>query len=133
MYAIFFVYEKVKETNLTIFKVFANSKTGILTPEPNVSFEIYLNDCNTNAYERSNGNTCYFGKITTDKNGYADIRLPYGNYTFRQINSTPNYEKVEDFNIVVGDDIESNIYRLISNAEITAKLKVIKIDKETQE
>ena len=126
------VYEKVKETNLTIFKVFANSKTGILTPEPNVSFEIYLNDCNTNAYERSNGNTCYFDKITTDKNGYADIRLPYGNYTFRQINSTPNYEKVEDFNIVVGDDIESNIYRLISNAEITAKLKVIKIDKETQ-
>lgn len=127
------VYEKVKETNLTIFKVFANSKTGILTPEPNVSFEIYLNDCNTNAYEKSNDNTCYFGKITTDKNGYADIRLPYGNYTFRQINSTPNYEKVEDFDIVVGDDIESNIYRLISNAEITAKLKVIKIDKETQD
>lgn len=31
------VYEKVKETNLTLFKVFANSKTGILTPEPNVT------------------------------------------------------------------------------------------------
>ena len=133
------VYEKVKETDLTIFKVFANSKTGILTPEPNVTFEIFLNNCTprflkskSNKKQMSN-NVCYIDKITTDKNGYAEIKLPYGSYTFKQITSTPNYEKVDDFEFVVGDDTDSNTYKLISNAEITAKLKVIKVDKDTGE
>lgn len=125
------VYEKVKETDLTLFKVFANSKTGILTPEANVTFEIYLNNCNTKL--KSNDNSCYVNEITTDKNGYAEIKLPYGTYTFKQTTSTPNYEKVEDFQVVVDDNTESNTYKLISNAEITAKLKVIKVDKETGE
>lgn len=126
------VYEKVKDTDLTIFKVFANSKTGILTPEPNVTFEIYLNNCNRREF-RSTNNMCYVSEITTDKNGYAKIRLPYGSYTFKQITSTPNYEKVDDFVFEANDNTDSNTYKLISNAEITAKLKVIKIDKETKE
>lgn len=134
------VYEKVKETNLTLFKVFANSKTGILTPEPNVTFEVYLNNCNfrpmlrsSNKLREINNNVCLVNEITTDKNGYAEIKLPYGSYTFKQITSTPNYEKVDDFEFVVGDDTDSNTYKLISNAEITAKLKVIKVDKDTGE
>ena len=134
------VYEKVKETKLTLFKVFANSKTGILTPEPNVTFEVYLNNCNfrpmlrsSNKLREINNNVCLVNEITTDKNGYAEIKLPYGSYTFKQITSTPNYEKVDDFEFVVGDDTDSNTYKLISNAEITAKLKVIKADKDTGE
>ena len=134
------VYEKVKETNLTLFKVFANSKTGILTPEPNVTFDVYLNNCNfrpmlrsSNKLREINNNVCLVNEITTDKNGYAEIKLPYGSYTFKQITSTPNYEKVDDFEFVVGDDTDSNTYKLISNAEITAKLKVIKVDKDTGE
>ena len=134
------VYEKVKETNLTLFKVFANSKTGILTPEPNVTFEVYLNNCNfrpmlrsSNKLREINNNVCLVNEITTDKNGYAEIKLPYGSYTFKQITSTPNYEKVDDFEFVVGDGTDSNTYKLISNAEITAKLKVIKVDKDTGE
>ncbi len=126
------VYEKVKETNLTIFKVFANSNSGILIPEPNVTFEIYLNNC-TPRLLKSTNNMCYVSEITTDKNGYANIKLPYGSYTFKQITSTPNYEKVDDFVFEVNDNTDSNTYKLISNAEITAKLKVIKIDKETKE
>ena len=133
------VYEKVKDTNLTVFKVFANANTGILTPEPNVSFEIYLNDCKPRLLLQSSSkllnenNMCFVNTITTDKNGYANIKLPYGKYTFKQITSTPNYEKVKDFYFIVGDDTESNTYRLISNAEITARLKVIKVDKDTKE
>lgn len=117
------VYEKVKETNLTLFKVFANSKTGILTPESNVTFEIYLNNCNSNTGNLIDNNTCLAKKITTDKNGYAEVKLAYGTYTFKQVTSTPNYEKVDDFEFIVNDNTDSNAYKLISNAEITAKLK----------
>ena len=41
-------YEKIIERKVNLFKVIASNKTGILTPEPNISFEIYLNDCNLN-------------------------------------------------------------------------------------
>ena len=39
------VYEKVIDSNLTIFKVYASDKTGVLTPEPNITFDIYLKSC----------------------------------------------------------------------------------------
>ena len=114
------VYEKVIDSDVTIFKVHASDKTGILTPEPNVTFDIYLKSTNT-----------LYKSITTDKNGYATIHLPYGTWVFKQMNSTPNFEKVEDFEISISETSDENIYNLISNAEITARLKVIKIDKDT--
>ncbi len=114
------VYEKVVDSNVTIFKVQASDKTGIMTPEANVIFDIYL---------KSSGE--YYKSITTDKNGYATIKLPYGTWVFKQKTSTPNFEKADDFEITVNENSDENIYSLISNAEITAKLKVIKIDKET--
>ncbi len=114
------VYEKVVDSNVTIFKVQASDKTGIMTPEVNVIFDIYL---------KSSGE--YYKSITTDKNGSATIKLPYGTWIFKQKNSTPNFEKADDFEITVNENSDENIYSLISNAEITAKLKVIKIDKET--
>ena len=116
------VYEKVIDSNLTIFKVYASDKTGVLTPEPNITFDIYLKSSNE-----------LYKSITTDKNGYATIKLPYGTWVFKQKNSTPNFEKTEDFEIVINENTDENIYNLISNAEITAKLKVIKVDKETGE
>ncbi|MDO5556952.1 MAG: SpaA isopeptide-forming pilin-related protein [Clostridia bacterium] len=116
------VYEKVIDNNITIFKVYASDKTGILTPEANVTFDIYLKT--TNELYRS---------ITTDSSGYANILLPYGTWIFKQKNSTPNYEKVEEFEIIVDENSNENIYKLISNAEITARLKVVKVDKETGE
>ena len=114
------VYEKVIDSDVTIFKVHASDKTGILTPEPNVTFDIYLKSSNI-----------LYKSITTDKNGYATIHLPYGTWVFKQMNSTPNFEKVEDFEITINETTDENIYNLISNAEITARLKVIKVDKDT--
>ena len=73
------------------------------------------------------------GEITTDENGYAKTSLPYGKYTISQENNTPNYEKVENFEIEVNENTGNNIYKLLSNAPIEAKLKVIKTDKETGE
>lgn len=125
------VYEKVIESNIKLFKTFANGSTGILKGEANIDFEIYLNNCNKNLART--GNSCYVDTITTDNKGYAYVKLPYGTYTFKQTTSTPNYEKIEDFEVVVDESSESDIYKLISNAPITAKLKVIKVDKETGE
>lgn len=135
------VYEKIIERKVNLFKVIASNKTGILTPEPNISFEIYLNDCNLNKAPRLmaidvDTNTevnpyCLVNTITTDKNGFAEITLPYGKYTFRQVNSTPNYEKVNDFEIVIDENADDEIKKVLSNAEITAKLKLIKVDEDS--
>ena len=74
-----------------------------------------------------NGQT-YTGQMqvqnTTD--GDMNVNMSVGSYVMDDT-STPNYEKVDDFEFVVGDDTDSNTYKLISNAEITAKLKVIKV------
>ena len=114
------VTEKVIERDLKIFKVYASDETGFLTGEPNVTFDIYL---------KSTGEKVT--SITTDENGYATATLPYGTYTVRQVSSTEDHEMVEDFEIVVNEYSEDPIYKLLANAEITARLKVIKIDSET--
>ena len=114
------VTEKVIERDLKIFKVYASDETGFLTGEPNVTFDIYL---------KSTGEKVK--SITTDENGYATATLPYGTYTVRQVSSTEDHEMVEDFEIVVNEYSEDPIYKLLANAEITARLKVIKIDSET--
>lgn len=128
------VYEKVIEADVKSFKTFANGSTGILKGEPNITFEIYLNNCTQkNLLKSTTGNTCMVGKITTDKKGFAEIKLPYGSYTFKQVTSTPNYEKVKDFEVVIDENSEKDIYKLISNAPIEAKIKIVKVDKETGE
>ena len=114
------VTEKVIERDLKIFKVYASDETGFLTGEPNVTFDIYL---------KSTGEKVT--SITTDENGYATATLPYGTYTVRQVSSTEDHEMVEDFEIVVNEYSEDPFYKLLANAEITARLKVIKIDSET--
>lgn len=130
------VYEKVIKADFTLFKTFASGTTGILKGEPNITFNIYLNDCNPRPQLRNienNNNRCFVESIITDENGYAKTSLPYGKYTISQENNTPNYEKVENFEIEVNENTGNNIYKLLSNAPIEAKLKVIKTDKETGE
>lgn len=130
------VYERVIKADFTLFKTFASGTTGILKGEPNITFNIYLNDCNPRPQLRSIENSinkCFVESIITDENGYAKTSLPYGKYTISQENNTPNYEKVENFEIEVNENTANNIYKLLSNAPIEAKLKVIKTDKETGE
>ena len=128
------VYEKVIKVDVDLFKVFANAFTGMLKGEPNITFDIYLKNCNPRPElkSRSANNMCYYDSITTDKNGYAKITLPYGEYLFKQVNTTQGYEKVDDFSIVVNENTDSKLYKLISNAEIQAKLKLIKVDSESR-
>jgi len=113
------VTEKVKEKKVDVFKLYANGNTGIITPEANVTFDIFL---------KSTGE--YYKSITTSELGQANIMLPYGVWIFKQVNSTLNFEKVDDFEVSITDNI-GKITKYLSNAEITARLKVIKIDEDT--
>lgn len=116
------VYEKVIERHFDLFKVFATDKTGFLIGEPNVSFDIYLKSSNKRV-----------ARITTNEKGYAEAVLPYGKYIVKQVSSTLNHEKIEDFEITINENTEEPYYHLISNAEIKAKLKVVKIDADSKE
>lgn len=54
----------------------------------------------------------YIDTIVTNKDGIASITLPYGVYTFKQVNSLDGYLPVEDF-IVSVDTIEKERIELL--------------------
>lgn len=112
------VYEKVIKVKYNLTKVIAQNQTGNMTPEAGVKF----------AFIDKNGNTIQ--ELTTDEEGKISIELPYGTYTVKQLTSTPGHEKVEDYTLVV--DKTETINKVLANAEITAKLRVVKIDSETK-
>lgn len=113
------VYEKVIEKEVGIYKVFASGATGFLKAEPNITFDISL---------KSTGE--YYKSVTTNDKGFASISLPWGTWIWSQKNTTQYHEKVEDFEITIDDSLEP-ITKIIANAEITTKLKVIKVDSES--
>lgn len=114
------VYEKIINRDIEITKVYADDKTSIMTPESNAEFGFY------------NSKGELVKTATTDQNGRIKVNLVYGKYTVKQLTTTLNYEKVDDFELQVYE-MGDTIYKVISNAEITAKLKIIKIDKDTKE
>ena len=114
------VYEKVIERNVEFLKVLADSKTGILKAEPNVKFEFYLKS-----------NMSLYTSGTTDSNGQLKVTLPYGIYIVKQVNAMPGYEKVEDFELVINQEDEKPITKVISDAKISAKLRLVKVDKDS--
>ena len=114
------VFEKVIERKFDFTKVYATDKTAIMTPEVGVKFGVY------------NNKNELVGEYTTDEQGNFEVKLPYGTYTIKQLTTTSGHEKMNDFNIEV-KEVGNTIKRTISNAEITAKLRVVKIDSETKE
>lgn len=67
--------------------------------EANVSFNIY------------DKNNILVETIVTDKEGYAEVTLAYGNYTIKQVNSTPGYELSNNLNITIKDN-KKETYKL---------------------
>ena len=114
------VYEDVIEVEYNIFKVFANDATVELQGEPGITFEFYL---------KSSGKL--YKSPMTDNTGHLSVILPYGKYLVKQKNTTENYEKVKDFEIDINENTAKVVNKLISDAEIKAKLKVVKVDKDT--
>ena len=113
------VYEKVIKAKYNLTKVIAQNKTGDMEPEVGVKF----------AFIDKNGNTIQ--EVIADNEGKLSVELPYGTYTVKQLTTTQGHEKVEDYTIKVTKT--ETINKVLANAEITAKLRVVKIDKETKE
>jgi len=91
------VENKVIEKTITIEKKYGD--TNNLNAEENISFEVY----NSN-YEK-------ISTITTNSLGIAEITLPYGTYTLKQINTTEGYHKVDDINITI-DNTDNELIEL---------------------
>lgn len=117
------VYETVVKNYISILKQyeFVDGNTTFLNAEKGITFEIYY---------PGNDNRKY-GEITTDKNGYATINLPYGVWRFHQVNTTTGYEKIYDFYITVNYESEKEQYYNILNNSLSAYLQVFKTDSET--
>lgn len=75
--------------------------------ESGITFDFY--DCNNKLI--------YTG--ITDEFGILEVILPYGKYTIKQVNTTTNYDKVDDITIIVDER---------SNVSITLPLYDIEID-----
>ena len=115
------VFETVVKNYISILKQyeFVDGETTFLNAEKGITFEIFF----------PNGDK--FDEITTDKNGYATINLPYGVWKFHQVNSTTGYEKIYDFFITVDYNSEKEQYYNILNNALSAYLQVFKTDIET--
>ena len=113
------VYDEVIRRKVDLFKVYGTNETGIMTGEDGIKFIVYNND------------NVLYDTIVTDSDGYASIILPYGTYTFHQDNSTPGYYKVDDFKVTIDTFDSRPIYKLLSDSEITSKIKIIKKDIDT--
>ncbi len=114
------VFEKVISLDFDFTKVYADDKTGIMAPEVGVVFGVYNNKGEE------------VRRLTTDSQGNIKFKLPYGTYTVKQLTSTKGHEKAENFTLEVRET-GPVVKKVIANAEIRAKLNVVKIDSETGE
>ena len=115
------LYEEIIRRDIDLFKVLGTNETGIMTSEEGITFEFYDKDNNL------------VNSVVTDSDGHAYVNLPYGKYKVHQVNSIEGYYKVEDFYISNYEDNDKPIYKLLSDSEIRAKVKVIKKDIDTNE
>ena len=114
------VFEQVIKSDFEFTKVYASSNTGFMEPEVGIKFGIY------------NSNNVKIKEVITDNQGVVRFTLPYGKYVVKQLTTTPGHEKITDFDIEVNKEGQV-LKKVISNAPITTKLRVVKIDSETKE
>ena len=107
--------DKVIERDFEITKVVASDKTQIMTPESSIDWGIY--DVNNNLVL----------KLTSDSDGKIYFTLPYGDYTLKQLSTLSGFEKIEDYKFSITEN-GPTINKVFSNAEITSRIKVVKVD-----
>lgn len=109
------ISNKVIERKYEITKVVASNKTQIMTPEVNVEFGIY--DYNNNLIKT----------LKTDSDGKIYFTLPFGDYILRQLSAPSGFEKIDDYKFSITES-GPTINKVFSNAEITSRVKIIKVD-----
>ena len=117
------VTEDIVENKISILKQYdyVNGNSTFLNAEKNIKFDIYYPD-----------GTLY-KTVTTNNNGYAIFDLPFGVWTFHQVNTTQGYEKIKDFYITVDYDSNKEQYYNILNNKLSAYIQIVKKDAETEE
>lgn len=108
---------KVIKSRIEITKLYGSKEEENYKVEANITFGLYDK----------------FGNLITtyktDKSGYIAFDLPFGSYTLKQLNSTFNYDKIEDIQITVDYDSDKKMTYVLKNNLSTTKLKVVKKDK----
>lgn len=112
---------QVIKRKVIITKLYGNKELEDYKVEKNVKFGIYDKDNNL------------VSTIITNKSGQAEINLPYGTYTMKQLTSTKNYEFVDDIIIEINENKDDVINYVLKNNIISSKIKVYKIDQDTKE
>lgn len=113
------VKEQVIKANININKYYLPFETNEKTPEDNVNFDLL----------DSKGNK--IKELITDENGVISFNLPYGKYKIHQISTKKGFKYASDFEFSI--ESTNDINKEIINEEVVAKLKVIKIDKDTKQ
>lgn len=113
------VEEEVIKNQFNFYKFYGNESTGIIYSEANALFEVV------------NKEGIVVTTFKTDKNGYAKLILPYGDYVVKQVSGLEDYKLMYPFSISVSETTSLNQTNYLKNGPITARLKLIKIDSET--
>ena len=123
------VDEDVVKGDVAIIKGMGNGKPGIVSPENNAQFQIYL--ASAGSYEKAK--TTERDILTTDLTGYAKSKkMPYGTYVVHQTVGAANTEKCPDFYVNVKENGKTYKY-LLNNPEFNAYLKIVKKDSKTHQ
>lgn len=123
------VDEDVVKGDVSIIKGMGNGKPGIVSPENNAQFQIYL--ASAGSYEKAKATERDI--LTTDLTGYAKSKkMPYGTYVVHQTAGAANTEKCPDFYVNVKENGKTYKY-LLNNPEFNAYLKIVKKDSKTHQ
>ncbi len=92
-----------------------------IKPLENVEFSVYSNTTGE-----------LVAKGVTDKEGYLKFTdLPYDSYTVKETNTPEGYKPADDFKVTIREQKETHHYA-VENKVIEEKLKVVKVDAETE-
>ena len=98
------VDNEVIQSKIIIKKYYGNEINW--QTEANIAFEIY----------DSKGEL--YSSVATNRNGIIEITLPYDEYTIVQLNSTPNYQLVSSFQVIVDETSDKEIIIELYDLEI---------------
>jgi uncharacterized surface anchored protein len=96
-------------------------------PLSGIVFEVYLKSAG--GYE--NAKPTERDLITTDENGYARTKdLPYGTYTVKEVQGADEHKICDPFDVFISQN-DRTYYYIVENPAYYGKVKVIKVDAET--
>lgn len=109
------VYETPIEKTVVIKKYLEDVDQSAQIPEANITFEI------------TNQDTKEKITMTTNEMGVLEVSLPFGTYTVHQVNTTEQYQKVEDFTFTIDEETEDMLTFELLNQPETGTIKILKL------